>query len=408
MRPYALIAASCAAVFVSGCAGSAGPSGGQYLPNESARLGQSAAKPAAYSVVHEFDENQPSEQDGYFPVAGLVNVNGTLYGTMPYSAPEGSNHNAGMVFAITTSGTEKVVHQFGAVTGDGATPVASLVDVNGTLYGTTELGGKSGAGTVFKVNSTDAESVVHSFGTGQDGNSPQAGLLNVNGTLYGTTEAGGTGYGTAFSITASGTERVLHRFGTGADGKSPVAGLVAIGNTLYGTTPFGGSKQSGTVFSMTTSGTTKVIHSFANGTDGSRPSAKLVVVGGVLYGTTEYGGAYDSGTVFSITPTGTEKVLYSFGKTDNDGQEPMAGLIAVGNALYGTTTIGGAFRHVYGGGGTLYKVTTAGVESILHSFGSGDDGIRPMADLLNVNGTLYGTTEYGGTKASGTVFAQKI
>ena len=118
--------------------------------------------------------------------------------------------------------------------GDGSNPIAGLINVNGTLYGTTEFGGQGncnnglGCGTVFAITTTGTESVLHSFLPGSNGaENPAARLLAVNGTLYGTTEFGGSGNcaggcGTVFSITPSGTYAVLHSFGAGTDGATLV------------------------------------------------------------------------------------------------------------------------------------------------------------------------------------------
>jgi uncharacterized repeat protein (TIGR03803 family) len=84
--------------------------------------------------------------DGAHPWAGLLNVNGTLYGTT-YG---GGAHHRGTVFAIPTSGKETVLYSFGYRPG-GANPKAALIDVNGTLYGTTSRGGADGQGTVFSL-----------------------------------------------------------------------------------------------------------------------------------------------------------------------------------------------------------------------------------------------------------------
>lgn len=96
------------------------------------------------------------------------------------------------------------------------------------------------------------EKVLWSFGNGADGAYPEASLINVNGVLYGTTETGGIrSAGTVFSLDPStGVEKVLHSFCSKrncGDGAYPVAGLIDVDGTLYGTTPGGGTYQSGTV-----------------------------------------------------------------------------------------------------------------------------------------------------------------
>jgi uncharacterized repeat protein (TIGR03803 family) len=92
----------------------------------------------------------------------------------------------GTLFAISRSGKETVIHNFGGPP-DGANPSADLIDVNGTLYGTTSSGGANNGGTVFAVTASGAETVLHSFGGSNDGSDPVAGLVSVKGTLYGTT-----------------------------------------------------------------------------------------------------------------------------------------------------------------------------------------------------------------------------
>ncbi len=124
---------------------------------------------------------------------------------------------------------------------------------------------------------------------------------------------------------------------------------------------------------------------------------------GNLYGTTFEGGAQGVGAVFKVTPAGKETVLHSFG-APGDGKFPEAGLVfdEKGN-LYGTTYGGGA--HAYG---TVFKLTPAGKETILYSFCARKncaDGEGPQAGLIfNQNGSLYGTTLGGGIQLHGTVF----
>ncbi len=86
------------------------------------------------------------------------------------------------------------------------------------------------------------------------------------------------------------------------------------------------------------------------------------------------------------------KVLYNFGSSSGDGIDPNAALKYVRGAFYGTTFSGGE----YGSGGTVFSITTSGTEKVLHSFGKGSDGARPNAGLIDVKGTLYGTTPEGG------------
>ena len=261
--------------------------------------------PAGVESVLHFFTNTP---DGSKPQAGLVlDASGNIYGTTSYG---GASHN-GAVFEITSGGAESVLYSFAGGIADGANPMGSLVmDSSGNLYGTTEHGGASGHGTVFEITSGGAESLLYSFAGGPaDGALPLAGLvLDASGNLYGTTETGGTsGYGTVFKITPGGAESVLHSFGSGGDGAYPYySGLVldASGN-LYGTTYDGGSNGSyGTVFKITPGGAESVLHSFGSGTDGTSPYAGVVLdASGNIYGTTtSYNGSHGDGTVFEIVP----------------------------------------------------------------------------------------------------------
>jgi uncharacterized repeat protein (TIGR03803 family) len=369
----------------------------------------------AYSVLYSF-KGYPD--DGADPFAGLINVGSTLYGTTSKGgSSECNNQGCGTVFAITTSGGETVLHSF--IGKKGSDPWAALLDVGDTLYGTTADGGANKYyGTVFSMTTSGAETVLHSF-NGTDGEQPYAGLLNVKGTLYGTTYNGGGAIaaGTVFAITTSGKETVLYSFCSIAsckDGAYPIAGLIDVKGTLYGTTNIGGANGDGTVFSITPSGKETVLYSFGAGSyDGENPEAALLDVNGTLYGTTYGGGANGCldgcGTVFSITTAGTEKVLHSFGTRGVvDGEYPEAGLIDVKGTLYGTTVHGGA--RCYGrrreGCGTVFAITTSDKETVLYSFKGGKkDGEYPYAGLINVNGTLYDTTEEGGANSDGTVFS---
>jgi uncharacterized repeat protein (TIGR03803 family) len=345
----------------------------------------------AFSVVYRF---KGASGDGELPYAGLLNIKGTLYGT----TQQGGTNGDGTVFSITPSGMETVLYSFKGGSGDGVEPLAGLTNVKGTLYGTTSLGGANKKGTVFSITPSGKETVLQTFG-GSGGENPAAPLLNVNGTFYGTTAHGGANNdGTAFAITPSGTETVIHSFGGLGDGIEPDAGLLNVKGTLYGTTYGGGHYSAGTVFSITPSGTETVLYSFGAGgsADGAYPFASVINVNGTLYGTTAYGGASSRrvGTVFSITPSGTETVLYSFkGSSHRDGAHPWAALIDVKGTLYGTTINGGV-----GARGTVFSITPSGTETVLHIFKGGPkDGAYPIAGLLNVNSKLYGTTFGGGS-----------
>ena len=320
-----------------------------------------------------------------------------------------------------TSSSYHVLFRFGPKGGrsHGAHPDSgSLIEVNGTLYGTTNSGGGSDDGTVYSITTSGSENVLYSFKGGSDGAHPNAGLVDVNGTLYGTTNSGGTSNdGTVYSVSTSGSEKVLHSFAGGSDGAHPQASLIAVNGTLYGTTYYGGlsgcgtNESCGTVYSISTAGAEKILHSFKGGyDDGGNPESNLIDVNGTLYGTTQWGGAVcQCGTVYQMSISGSEKVLYSFrGSYYDDGENPEAGVIYANGTLYGTTEFGGGDNcgGISGTCGTVYSVSTTGSEKVLHGFGAPDGGWQPRSGLIAVSGTLYGTTYYGGSGCGcGTVYS---
>jgi uncharacterized repeat protein (TIGR03803 family) len=216
----------------------------------------------------------------------------------------------------------------------------------------------------------------------------------------------------AAGAVVSSSYEALYSF-RGSEGASPYAGLTNVGGTLYGTTYHGGANRKGAIVSVSTTGKEKVLHSLGNGSDGAYPAAALINVNGTLYGTTRFGGTGCSGsgasgssnpgcgTVFSVTTTGRENVLYSFGG-GSDGERPQQSLIDVNGTLYGTTASGGGpgCKSFYGCG-TVFSVTTTGTEKVLYRFAGGSDGGVPLAGLINVDGTLYGTTVRGGGSRCG-------
>jgi len=363
--------------------------------------------PAAPSfvVLHSFDG-----ADGGSPYAGLLRDSaGNLYGTTAHYGSGGcffGTSGCGTVFKLSPTGTETVLHSF-AGSPDGGNSVAGLVqDAAGNLYGTTLAGGSSsgecryrdGCGVVFKLSPTGTETVLHTFSGGYDGDEPYAGLLrDPAGNLYGTTRFGGAtstclppiGCGVVFELIRcnSGYDfKVLYTFTGGTDGLQPVAGLVrdAAGN-LYGT-------NVAAVFKLSPGGTFTVLHSLER-TGGEPVSGLILDAAGNLYGTTAGGGASGLGAVFKLSPTGAETVLYNFTGGADGGSPRCDYLIRDGSGnLYGTTYFGGAFHF-----GVVFKVSPSGTETVLYSFTGGADGRQPQAGLIqDPAGNLYGTTAFGG------------
>ncbi len=188
----------------------------------------------------------------------------------------------------------------------------------------------------------------------------------------------------------------------GDNGAYPVGTLVqGTDGNLYGTTKSGGTANSGgTVFQVTPNGTLTILHSFGSQQDGAEPLAGLVqAADGNFYGTTLYGGTGGYGTVFKVTSDGSLSTLHSFAVAD--GYQPYARLIqgADGN-FYGTTVYGGSSNS-----GTAFQITPGGTLATLHGFRNLGEGRKPYAGLVQAtDGNFYGTTREGGSAGYGTVF----
>jgi uncharacterized repeat protein (TIGR03803 family) len=258
--------------------------------------------------------------DGVIPNGLVLDAAGKLYGTT-YG---GGKSDMGTVFKLTPGGIETVLYSFSGMP-DGQYPNGAIRDAAGNLYGTTSYGGPYphcglgyGCGIVFRISPTGGETVLHSF-KGIDGYGPLGKLIrDAQGNLYGTTNAGGSSiYGTVFKLSPSGEEIVFYSFLGDADGELPTAGLVrdAAGN-LYGTTQMGGNQGScyegffysgcGIVFEVSPSGRETVLHIFS-GPDGEYPGPLTRDAwSGKLYGTASAGGScrspYGCGVVFVLTP----------------------------------------------------------------------------------------------------------
>jgi len=347
--------------------------------------------------------------DGAVPYGGLLrDPGGNLYGTTEY----GGDFGNGTVFRLGKSGKLTVLHSFAGSPTDGAFPRATLIrDSAGYLYGTTSEGGTSNLGTVFRVDTSGNESVLHSFAGGSgDGAYPYARVVRDSaGNLYGTTYSGGSancttefgpGCGTVYRVDAAGVETVLHAFTGGAEGSNPYGGvLVAATGDLYGTADLGGNltcpghgeSGCGTLFKLDPAGTYTVLHTFHGGMDGATPLGDLIRdAAGNLYGTTAVGGsqgAIGSGTIYRLGAGGKITVLHRF--VGFDGYCPVGSLLrdSAGN-LYGTTWAGGAQDW-----GVVFKLGKNGTFSVLHEFdGRGEGGGAQSGLVADAGNNLYGTT----------------
>lgn len=411
---------------------------------------------SSYKALYSFQGGT----DGANPFAGVVqDTAGNLYGTT-YS---GGKSNAGVVYRLTPAGQESVLYAFTGGS-DGGNPYASVIlDSAGNVYGTALYGGLSnctgGCGVVYKVTPTGQETVLHSFTGGADGATPYGNLISdPDGNMYGTTEAGGTGSGgVVFELSASGQWSVLHTFGPGVSypGGSPKTGLVRDGagnlygtasdgifeleatgkykalsifhctnigfeypwsslaidsaGNLYGTTTQISSVNCGpplgAVYKLEPSGTLKTVYQFprASAPDAGEPPLVVANPGvvvdpqGSIFGATPFGGT--SGMIYKIDSSG-ETTLYTFpGAATGTFPQPFI-LDGKQGSFYGSTYYGGAANV-----GMVYRLDQDGTEKVLHTFTGGADG-RNADDQVarDSQGNVYGTTGYGGTENEGVVF----
>jgi uncharacterized repeat protein (TIGR03803 family) len=362
-----------------------------------------SAQAQALKVLYSFT----GASDGGDPFPAVIRDGaGNLYGTTDYAGTS----FAGVVFKVNKTGQEAVLYNFCSLNGctDGQYPYAPLVrDAAGNLYGTTQYGGTANLGVVFKLSATGTETVLHSFTGGADGVYPDGGLFrDAAGNLYGTTQSGGTSnVGVVFKISKAGKETVFHTFtGAANDGGEPVySGFYrdAKGN-LYSVASHGGTSGEGVLYKLNPRGKLTVLHSFAAGTtDGCYPYGTPAVDAlGNMYGATGGCGTSNFGVVWKVSKKGAETVLHNFSGA-SDGEGPLAGVIVdmAGN-LYGSTSSGGA-----SGFGTAFEVHKNGKFTLLHTFTGGTDGKYLDGGLiLDPKGRIYGTTINGGTGGYGTVW----
>lgn len=377
--------------------------------------------------------------NGEYPNPPLAQgLDGNVYGTTQLG-PWPTN---GFGFKMTPTGVFSLFdYSCTANYCTGEKPYTGLVlATDGNFYGTTYEGGDGAyryshygsyyGGTIVQLNPQGGLSTIYSFCSlvaCDDGDDPyylSPLIQGSDGNLYGVTYSGGLyNLGTVFSVTTGGTLTTLHSFAS-TEGNSPGGGLVqATDGNYYGTTQSGGSGANctydggcGTIFKITAEGTLTTIYNFCeqlNCTDGYLPRGSLIqAADGNLYGITFYGGTYKTdsptyGTVFKITTAGELTTLYNFCSLADcaDGYPPTGIMQATDGHFYGATYWGGGSYAV----GTLFKLTSAGVLTTLHTFCPKGgthcaDGTMPAAPMEATDGNFYGVTGEGGLNNHGIAY----
>ena len=340
----------------------------------------------------------------------------------------------------TTTATATLVHNFTATEAPGGNPAGPgglIQGSDGNFYGTTTAGGTNGQGSIYRLTPAGVLTILYSFSpltNNQDGAGPGNLIRGHDGNFYGTTIYGGPQHtGTFFRITPAGAFTVLHSF-DGIDGnddnvEGDETAVMTVGSdgNFYGTGAEGGAHDAGTIFKITPAGQLTVLHTFDAGTrvtggyvsndDGYNPSAPIQGEDGNFYGTTYQGGSSGTGTVYRLTPGGTLTLLHTFAAVNSyqdsrnaDGIGPVGGVtLGPDGNLYGKTIVGGANLC-----GTIFKITPAGVFTLLHTFTLAEigstDGAVPLEGsvggklVVGNDGNLYGTIYEGPSFATGAVY----
>ena len=332
----------------------------------------------------------------------VMDSSGDLYGTTAYGGAYGRGSVFELTPNSAGGYNYQVVYSFGSGQDGATPSSSLIIDGSGNLYGTTVSGGNTpsacsstipaGCGTVFMLSPSSSapwlKSTLYAFSS-TDGQNPTGSLiLDSAGNLYGTTEYGGRSQaGTVFMLTKSTSapwvQTQMYTFAGSTDGANPYAGVIrdSSGN-LYGTTVYGGSNASlGSVFEISPSSqvpgtwTKATLWAFTGGADGANPYGVLILdPAGNLDGTTTNSGvtstgASAAGTVFSLSPTSSAPTGYSLTTLHTfsgaDGANPYAGLFrdSLGN-LYGTTLNGGSPASGPASG-TVFKIAVQSPQTII-------------------------------------------
>ncbi len=349
----------------------------------------------AFSVMKGFSDWGNSANGSLFK-----NDDGNFYGM----TSRGGTNNAGTIFMMTPSGKVTMLWQFN-YNNDGAYPDGELIKgPDGYLYGLTSAGGLNSYGTIFKISTSGNFSVIKHLGLSADGSSPHGHLtLASDGNFYGITYGGGSfSGGTVFKLTPGGVYSVIHQIDRTTEGGNAYGSLTeGKDGNLYAITYGGGTYNYGTIFKITKAGVLTVLkHLNGNSDGGSSESDLTEAKDGSFYGTCYGGGQFGSGTIFKITKAGAYTVVRNFSAA-TDGGYPYSGLMQdTDDNFYGITRSGGSKS-----GGTIYKLTTAGVYTVIHPIDYYNEGNTSSSVLVKADdGSFYAMTSLGGTFDCGIIF----
>lgn len=338
--------------------------------------------------------------NGRAPHAGLTRASdGTLYGTTSL----GGSQDCGTVFKLTPAGKHKLLHSLNCTLEGSSLQSPVTLGSDGLLYGTIRQGGANGLGSAFSATTKGVIRVLTPF-DGINGQLPDSGIVEgADGNFYGM--AGNRGYGTSYRFSRDGQLVAVAALGPPI-GSGPLGELLlASDGYFYGTLASGGQFSAGAIVRLdATGGSLTLVASLDRLTTGAGPASALIeATDGYLYGTASGGGPLGGGTVFRVDrATGSVQTLWTFDSHSlSSGRDVFAPVVqGTDGQLYGTTAAGGKYGH-----GTVYRLTLTGQLKTLFSFDGKAKGGMPFAPLTQgSDGAFYGTTVDGGLYSGGVLF----
>ncbi|MFZ1130005.1 MAG: choice-of-anchor tandem repeat GloVer-containing protein [Terriglobales bacterium] len=361
------------------------------------------------TILHSFE----GTTDGEFPTSGLAgDGQGNFYGGASGDTNFGTG--AGTVFKIDSAEAFSVVHTFAPVYTGSSLDVSGLtLDSEGNLYGTA-YNASPDALLTFQITSAGAFNILAP--TGPLG--PSNGVQIPGVVLDAQDNAYVAAYGTKcrdaekvtctiVKITPGGKVSTVHKFaGSGNLILSDMPGLTIDGQgNLYSTVVAGNEFESQySIYKTTPTGRTTVLYSFVDTTNGIRVGALTVDARGNIYGMAPENSPSSQGIIFSLTPAGKLTTLFRFNGTNGsliDSEGAPGALLLDGAGNLWGATPTGGSH----GQGTVFELSPGGVLTTLYNFGdSANDGNIPNGVIQDNSGNLFGTTYAGGAHNRGTVF----
>jgi len=326
---------------------------------------------------------------------------------MPYGTTElAGSYGYGTLYCVDAHERVHVLHSFGASRDDFIMPSSPPTEGDDdALYGVVNAGGGGSEGGVYRLGRDGRWDILHAFSNRRaEGYLSSRLVLGSDGQFYGSNALGGTyNGGVVYRLGKDGTVTPLWQLGEPGGPDYPQAALIeGVDGRLYGTSRDGGAGDYyGTIFSLAKDGSDpRVVHSFER-SGGWNPGPVVQGMDGYLYGTTRYGGQKGFGTAYRVAPDGSDhSVLHDFahGRASSPLLEIEPGVLA-GTSFPDSSN-----------GGSLFVLTTDGRFHVLRSFGGrnphGDrDGDAPAGPLCRApSGELVGTCNFGGAVYGGTLW----